>query len=341
MGKDNVTVYDIAKEAGVSPATVSRVLTGNAAVSDEKRMKVEEVIKKHDFQPNALARSLSKKESKIIGVILPDITNPFFSSVFIEAEKLALKSGYTMILCDSMSNNELEFLYLRSLSEKQVDAIIFMGGRVNDVKTKAKYAEEMNQILKRTPIVLVNGKMTGVDCYKVVAEEEKGIEELVEHLIALGHTKIGMLGGKTSVTSTYIKHKAFEKALHKHGLEVNKNWILTNDFSMEAGALCMKKILELEDKPTAVMAINDLVGVGVIQAAKEAGLNVPGDIAVTGFDGVYISKITDPPLTTVSQNYEGIGKAVIETILDIVNKRETSKIQKVRTKLIIRSSSQK
>lgn len=338
MGKDNITVYDIAKEAGVSPATVSRVLTGNATVSDEKRVKVEEVIKKHDFQPNALARSLSKKESKIIGVILPDITNPFFSSVFIEAEKLALKAGYTMILCDSMNNNELEFMHLRSLTEKQVDAIVFMGGRINDVKTKTKYAEEMNQISKKIPLILVNGKMTGVDCYKVVAEEEKGIAELVEHLISLGHTKIGLLGGKTSVTSTYLKHKAFEKAIHKHGLEINRNWVITNDFSMESGADSMRKLLELEDRPTAVMAINDLVGVGVVQAAKEAGLRIPQDMAITGFDGVYISKITDPPLTTVSQNYEEIGAAVIETILDIVNKRETIKTKKIKTELIVRSS---
>ncbi len=338
MEKRNVTVYDIAKEANVSPATVSRVLTGNARVSEEKRKSVEEIIEKYNFQPNAIARSLFKKQTKIIGFVLPDITNPFFSTVYLGIEKYAVNAGYTMMLCDSMSSHELEFTHLRTLAEKQVDAIVFMGGRVNEVKTNPKYADEMNQILARTPIVIVNGKMTGVDCYKIVTDEEKGIAQLVDYLVSLGHREIGILGGTSNVTATKIKHEAFAKALSKHKIEVNKRWIITKGFSMESGYECMRRLLMMKERPTAVLTISDFVAIGAIRAAKEAGLRVPQDISITGFDGTYISEIIDPHLTTVSQNYNAIGKAIIETIDEIVDGKMPQKEKIIDTSLIVRDS---
>jgi len=338
MVDKDITIYDIAKEANVSPATVSRVLTGSAQVKEDKKERVLEIIKRNNFQPNAVARSLFKKKSMMIGFILPDITNPFFSIVFLEAEKAALKLGYSMILCNSMNNAKVESLHLNTLAEKQIDAIIFMGGRVNTVKTNPNYALELQRLAEKIPLVIVNGKMTGVDCYKVITDEEEGIIELVDYLVGLGHKDIAILGGITTVTSTAIKHKAYVKALRKHGIKLDKNLIVTEDFSIDSGTRGMEKLLKGKRVPTAVMGINDLVAIGAIRAIKAAGLKVPQDISVTGFDGSYISELGSPQLTTVYQNYEDIGIIAVDTIIQVIKRLEVPKEKSIKTKLIIRES---
>jgi len=337
LNKD-ITIYDIAEEAGVSPATVSRVLTGSAKVKEDKKERILEIIKKHSFKPNAVARSLFTKKSLMIGFILPDITNTFFSTVFLEAQKAALKLGYVMILCNSMNNSDVESIHLKTLAENQVDAIIFMGGRVNIVKTNPDYASELQMIARKIPLMIINGKMTGVDCYKVVTDEEEGITLVVDYLVKLGHQDIAILGGIAEITSTSIKHKSYAKALKKHGIKLDKGFIVTEDFSIESGARGMDKLLKGKRVPTAVICINDLVAIGAIRAIKAAGLEVPRDISVTGFDGTYISELVSPQLTTVYQNYEEIGEAVVDTIIGVINGMELPKEKVIKTRLIIRES---
>lgn len=338
VNKGNITVYDIAREAKVSPATVSRVLTGNARVAEDKRKRIEEVIEKYNFQPNAVARSLFTKESKIIGFILPDITNPFFASTFMEAEIASLKMGYTMMLCNTLNRYENEVLHLKTMSERQVDAIILMGGSANDAVPKPEIIEVMNQIMRRTPIILINGIVPGVDCHRIVVEEAEGIHSLVDYLVSLGHKEIGMIGGIKGITSTDIKLEAFSNALQKHDIRINQNWIIQEGFDIESGNRVMKKLLENEHIPSAVIAISDSVASGAMKAANSAGLNIPKDISITGFDGTYIANITNPSLTTVSQNYSRIGEVVTETIIDVINDRETEKTKIINTKLIIQDS---
>jgi LacI family transcriptional regulator/LacI family purine nucleotide synthesis repressor/LacI family repressor for deo operon, udp, cdd, tsx, nupC, and nupG len=338
MEKKTVTVYDIAKEAGVSPATVSRVLTGNASVKEEKRKKVIELIEKYNFQPNALARGLFKKETKTIGIILPDVRNPFFSTVYLMADKAALNKGYTMMLCNSMSNSELESKYLTSLSEKQVDAMIFVGGRVNDININEDAIKELQLISSRMPLVVINGIVEGLDCCKITTEEDKGIEGLVDYLVSLGHTNIGIIGGELNITSTIIKHKALEKALSKHGMKFNRDWMIMGGYSIEVGTELIKEMMIKESKPTAIIAINDFVAVGAIKGAKELGVKVPEDISITGFDDTYLSEIISPQLTTVSHNYELIGESVIELIINALSKKEFKKAISIPTKLVTRES---
>lgn len=337
MDKD-ITIYDIAKEANVSPATVSRVLTGSAQVKEDKKERVLEIIKRRNFKPNEVARSLFNKKSMMIGFVLPDITNSFFSTVFLEAEKVAIKLGYSMILCNSMNNSEVESLHLKVLAEKQVDAMIFMGGRANDVKTNLNYASELQMLAKKIPLVIVNGKMTGVDCYKVFTDEEESIIQLVDYLVGLGHKDIAILGGVSYVTSTLIKHKAYAKALKKYGIKVDRDFMVTSDFSIESGVSGMEKLLKGKRVPTAIIGINDLVAIGAIRAIKAAGLEVPKDISVTGFDGTYISELITPQLTTVYQSYEELGKAAVDIIIGLINKIELPKEKIIKSRLIIRES---
>lgn len=336
--RKKITIYDIAKEAHVSPATVSRILNGSATVSEEKRNAVEEIIKKYDFHPNILARSLLTNESKTIGFILPDITNPFFSTAYFETEKNALEKGYTIILGNSMGDYKIESHLLNVMQEKRVDAIVFMGGRVNNVRRHQKLSDELNQVAERTPVVMVNGKMPGDICYNIKTNEEKGLSELMEYLISLGHKKIGILGGRKGITSSYLKQNVFRKVLKAHNLPCNEDWIIDTGFSISAGVEAVERLMSMKEKPTALIGISDYVAIGIMQTLQSYHIKVPDDISVAGFDGSYISLATNPALTTVSQNYEQIGKEVVNTILDILSHRTTLKTKLIETKLIIRDS---
>lgn len=343
MHDKNVTIYDIAKEAGVSPATVSRVLTGSARVSSVKKDKILEIIEKYNFQPNAFARGLINKESKTIGFILPDITNPFFSAVFIEAEKRALSLGYTVILCNSMNDNmmnqnNIESLYLGMLCEKQVDGIIIMGGRTNEKITDVNQANELAEINKKTPIVIINGNMKGVDSHNIIADEKDGVYNLIKYLVSLGHKNLGFIGGRKGVTSTDVKLNAFNKAIKHFQLNTKHEWIIPSSFSIKDGYDSMKALLSLKEIPTAVLAVNDFTAVGAIQAAEENGIRVPEDISITGFDNIYLTDIIKPRITTVSQNYTQLGQLAIDTIVGIANNSKLKKKVIVSTQLIIKDS---
>jgi DNA-binding LacI/PurR family transcriptional regulator len=338
--KKNATIYDIADEAGVSISTVSRVLTGSAPVREETRMRVEQAIGKFDFQPNALARGLALKETKTIGFILPDINNPFFSSVFREAEEHALKKGYTMLLCNSMDNQALESGIMQTLVEKQVDGIIFMGGRINKTHTDPALAEEMNKILVNTPIVMINGRMKDVNCHRLRSDERAGVFALMQYLANMGHRTVGLLGGQPGITSRDIKLRAFKSAAKEYGLKFEQDWIIPCGFTIDGGSQAMERLLSCEKRPSALMGINDLVAIGAIITANKHGYTVPGDFSVTGFDNIYLAEIFPPGLTTVNQNLELLGQLSTDIMVGLLNQEQVRKETVVKTSLVVRDSCQ-
>ena len=208
----SITIYDIAKEAGVSVATVSRVLNSTAPVKASTKARIMSIIAKHQFQPNALARSLFKKETGIIAIILPDITNPFFPEVFWGAENEAREKGYTLFLCDTAGDYSRESQYLNILWEKRVDGIIFMGGRINLANCPPNLAQEIMDMSKNIPIVLVNGNIPNASIHRIYTDEALGAELATQHLIDLGHREIAFLGGRKEMTTTLSKVKAFRKS---------------------------------------------------------------------------------------------------------------------------------
>ena len=162
MEKGTISIYTIAREAGVSPATVSRVLNGSAKVSEEKRIRVQSLIEKYSFTPNALARGLSNVETKVIGLMVSDIRNPFYATLVVECEKAANERGYLMMLCNSLGSNEMELYYLEKFNSQQVDAVIQIGGKVDELISDTGYVEHVNKIASSMP-VLINGKLDGAD----------------------------------------------------------------------------------------------------------------------------------------------------------------------------------
>lgn len=333
-----VTIYDIAKEANVSVATVSRVLNNTAPVKDSTRSKIMRLIDQYQFQPNALARGLSKKETGTIGVILPDVTNPFFPEVFSGIERMARDMGYTFFLCDTLGDYERESQYLNILREKQVDGIIFLGGRINLSRCKPELAEEVVETANRIPLVLVNGNLPGTSLYRVITNESKGAEIATQYLIDSGHRDIAFIAGNDNMSTTAQKVKAFKRIMACNGLSVPSARVLYGDFSMASGERLMKRILAEAERPTAVFCVNDFTAVGALKAAMKAGVNVPNDISIVGFDDIPLASAIYPELTTIKQQMDQLGSTAVQVLHRLIMKEKVKKLTVIEPELVVRES---
>jgi LacI family transcriptional regulator len=334
-----ITIYDIAKEANISVATVSRVLNNTAPVKESTRERINRIIDKYHFQPNALARSLTKKETGMIGIILPDITNPFFPEVFSGAENEARELGYTIFLCNTLGDCQRESEYLNILREKRVDGVLFMGGRINMKNLHPDLVKEVVDLEVRMPIVLVNGDLAKSNLTRVFTDEVVGAELATQHLIDLGHKDIGFIGGIDYMTTTIQKIKSFKKTLERNNLSFNENWLLYDSFSIQSGRNMMTKLLEMNKKPTAVICINDFVAIGAIKSALEHGVKIPKDISIVGFDDTLLATAVIPELTTVSQQSHELGKTAVQVLHKLINKEKVKKLTILAPELIVRDSS--
>ncbi|WP_274365418.1 LacI family DNA-binding transcriptional regulator [Paenibacillus thermotolerans] len=334
----SITVYDIAREANVSVATVSRVLNDTAPVKASTREKVNAIIKKHQFQPNALARSLISKVTGMIGMILPDITNPFFPEVISGAEAEARTKGYTFFLCDTGGDYQRESEYLTILKEKRVDGIIFLGGRINLARCNPELAEEVVELSKQIPIVLVNGNLPKSNLYRVMTDEAAGAELAAQHLIDLGHKDIAFIGGWSHMSTTTQKVKAFKRKMEENGLPVRPEWILPGDFSVESGKELMGKLIGMKERPTAVMCVNDFTAVGAVKTAIESGLRIPDDISVAGYDDTQLSTVLIPELTTVTQQTYELGKQSVQILHQLISREKARRLTVLRPQLVVRQS---
>ncbi len=338
MRKDNITIYDIARAAEVSASTVSRVLNGKSVVNEQTRQKVLNIMAMHNFQPNRLAQSLLKKESMTIGCILPDITNLFFSTVFLQVEFYAAEFGYTMLLCNSLNNRDMESSCLQVLLERRVDSILFMGGRINESQPRPEYVREMQTIAERVPLVMINGKMPEVDAYVIQSNEDQGFTDLIQYLYNIGHRKMALIGGIAGVIPTDVKTRAFHKAVETLGLLTHPSWLIPRGFSVGSGIEAMQFLFQQVELPTAILAINDQVAIGAIKEAQRQGLRVPEDISVVGFDDTFLAQICTPALTTVNQNYVQLARIAMDTLIAVATGQRARKLTVVETKLILRDS---
>lgn len=333
-----ITIYDIAREAAVSVSTVSRILTGSAPVNPETKEKVEAVLEKYNFRPNRAARNLSYQRSMMIGVILPDITNPFFSTLFAAMQQHAIANEYSLLLFNAMNLLELESEGLAYLSRHQVDGLIFLGGRIHEVMPPIVYLEEIAAISKKVPTVIVNGSIPNVSAMTVCTDEQSGIAQIVDYLASLGHYRIGLLGGSDNITVTRNRQQAFREEMARLSLTVNDSWIITNGFSIESGETVMEALLRVTEQPTAVIAINDLVALGILKVARRHSIDIPSQLSVVGFDDVYLTQVSTPELSSVSHNYETFGRTIVETVVKRIQGVDTPESVMIDMQLVIRDS---
>lgn len=275
-----ITIYDIAREAGVSPATVSRVLTRNAKVRPEKREKVEALIAKYNFKPNVLAKGLADTRTKTIGVLAADVRNPYYASLFVACEQAAREAGYTVVLYNSLGKTENEVELLGKLQQQKVDAIIQLGGRVDDLSSSIEYVELINDVMSTIPVI-VTGKLDGTRCHVVRIDSMKAMELLMEHLLGMGHRKIALVGGRQDVLATFEKSQMYKQILRENNIPYDPGLVMDDGghYDFDTGYRQMSEMLASRRDMTAVIAVNDFTAIGIMRSLNEHGIRIPQDMS--------------------------------------------------------------
>lgn len=334
-----ITIYDIAREAGVSAATVSRVLTNSAKVRPEKRERVMQLVKKYNFTPNALARGLSDTRSKIIGILAADVRNPFYAELFVACEKAAHEAGYTVLLTNTRGNKSQEKYLLGKFKEQRVDALIQLGGNADSLITDVEYAKIINQTMANTPTV-VTGKLDGTQCRMVRVNSKKAVDLLMEHLLSLGHQRIALIGGRMDVMATHEKLIHYQEILRLHGIPYDPELVAEDsNYDMDSGYRLMNRMFEKSIDLTAVIAVNDFAATGIIRSIFEHGYRIPEDISVVSYDNTYIAHLMIPALTSIDYNYEEYGRKLVQAAIQAIEGEKTNTLQMVTPKLVVRDSS--
>lgn len=332
-----VTIYDIAKEANVSAATVSRVLTNSTNVRSEKKERILTLMEKYNFRPNAMARGLVDTRSKTIGIMVADIRNPFYAEAFVACEAAARQCGYTVLLCNSYCDKEQEKILLEKLVEKRVDAIIQMGGRVDEACTNEDYADYVNRMLQNTPI-LVTGKLDGTECYQVQIDAGQSMELVMDYLKELGHERIAFVGGQASVVSTAQKEAVYRRKLEERGIKLGAVYRQEGTYDYQTGHGAMDTILGAGEQPTAVIAINETAAIGAMASIREHGLSIPYDISVVSYDNTFLTELFTPRLTSIDYDYGKFGGKLIQSVMALMEGKKIPKCQYVETKLVVRET---
>ena len=326
------TIKEVAKKAGVSVSTVSHVVNKTRFVSDHLRNKVLSVIERLEYQPNQIARSLRRKSSNSLGLIIADITNPFFSEMARSIDYHSFMQNYSIILCNSGGNKEKEALYINRWSEWQVDGIIIVSSSLPPYHLSSLSKPEM-------PITLVDMDCPGYTMDSISVDNFSGGKLAAEHLISLGHKRIACIYGSLDTKYKQERVNGFRAAMNEAGIEVEEPLIARADFDIGSSMNVALRLLEMENRPTAIFVCGDLMAYGAMQAAFIKDLKIPDDLSVVGFDDIYISKYTLPPLTTVKQPIDEMAEEAVKCFL---GRREdpgkTSRIVKLNPQLEIRSS---
>lgn len=344
--KSTVTITEIAKESGVSIATVSRVLNGNVPVSETKRKHVEEVIKKYNFIPNELARSLIRKETKTLGVIIPDISNPYFSSMFLEIERYALEAGYSLFLCNTLfggsshdiRNTKEEAYFFQLMIDKKVDGVLIMGGQVDLVTIEDSYKEALKQLSSQLPVVVIGRKINDVDCIFIQNETGSGVTTALNYLYMLGHRRIAFVGGQEKVTITEIRLQAYKDALTSLNLTPDNRLISLSDYYAQDGYTAITSLIDRHISFTAFLAINDAVALGAIRALTDRGYKIPEDIALISCDQFQTSDYQIPRLTGINYHNEILAHTAISSLLNLIHNIEVPSYVTRSPELVIRES---
>ncbi|AKM19333.1 HTH-type transcriptional repressor CytR [Geobacillus sp. 12AMOR1] len=325
------SIKDVAKRANVSTATVSRVLRNTGNVTEETRQRVLEAIEALNYQPNVLGRYLRRMETETVLVVVPDITNPFFSKVLRGIEAVALKHGYQVLLGDTQNDVRLEEQYLNLLPQRQVDGMIFLTARIRK--------ELMEEMARQFPIVLACEYLEGADIPTVSIDNISSARKATEHLIRLGHCRIAHLSGPMNIILSRDRLRGYQQALAQHELEADAALVQEGDFTYESGYNLTLKLLALEKPPTAIFAANDEMAIGAIKAVRHRGGRVPDDVAVVGFDDIQMASIFEPSLTTIAQPMFEIGQKAMELLLALIEGTSARRRQLVLPdRLVIRDS---
>lgn len=325
------TIKDVAREAGVSTATVSRVMSGRNPVSDEMRERVLGAAGKLEYRPNALAKSLRVETTGTIGLVVSNMMNPFFTAVARAVEDAAAERGYSVIIGNADEDPEKEERYVDALLRKQVDGVI-----VSPARGESSLLGEV--AASDTPLVFVDRTIEELEVPVVRADGRKAIGQLVEYLVGLGHRRLAIVSGPEGVVSGRERLEAFLKAATSADVPVGEQYIRLGSFRRESGEVAMRELLALPEPPTAVFAANNLMALGALQSIRASGLSMPGEISLASFDDVSWFELLDPPLTAIAQPTREIGAETARMLLQMVEGGEKPDSYVAEAELVVRSS---
>jgi LacI family transcriptional regulator len=337
MKKRNLNIYDIAKEAGVSIATVSRAINNSDKVKPETMEKIQSIIEQSNYTPNAIAQSLVLKSTRTIGVIIGSISNPFYGELVRAIEDRASDVGYTILLGNTDNKFNEEEKYIDIFLKKKVDGIIFAGGR----KMEERYDRHIHRVAKSIPVVLANHILFGENVYCVLSDEAKGAALAMEYLIQKDHRSIAYINGYSTSYASIIKKENYVKALLQNNIDIKDQLIVNavND-EMSGGFAACEELIQRNASFSAVFAANDLMAMGAIKSLINHGFRVPEDIVVVGYDDIDMCNYFSPGLTSISQNIKLLGERAVEIMKDVLEGKEISKISYFEPFLIKRGSSE-
>lgn len=327
-----VTIKDVAKRAGVSTATVSRVLNDDPRVTPANRQSVLEAVSALNYRRDRIARNLRVRRSQIIGLIISDIQNPFFTSVVRGVEDLAYENDFTVLLCNSDEDARKECLYLDIMISERAAGVI-----VSPAVETGNHSKAVMQA--GIPVVAVDRRMQDLEVDTVVVDNSQGAYQVVRHLLEMGHRRIGFIGGPTQVTTAQERKDGYLRALGEQGIAPDPTLIKTSDYKLLGGYQATCQVLDLAEPPTAIFAANNLTTLGALNCIHENGLRIPQDIAIVGFDDMPWATSLNPPLTAVAQPTYELGRMAADLLLQRI-KDPTREVVEVKlgSRLIIRES---
>jgi DNA-binding LacI/PurR family transcriptional regulator len=330
---ERTDIRAIAKMANVSIATVSRTTNHVPTVNPRIAKRVWEVIDKLDYFPNTQARALVSGRSRLLGLIISEITNPFFPELIQGFEEIAVENGYEILISSTNYDPKRMSGCIRRMLERKVDGVAIMTFGIEEPL--------LDQLAKRNvPMVFIDvgPQRPGISVLKV--DYHHGIRQGVQHLAALGHRKIVFISGPVKLHSAQSRVTAFVQSLSECGIPVDSKSIIQGDHTMEGGVIAMQDILAAKTRPTAVMCSNDLAAIGVLHAIYRAGLRVPDDFSVIGFDDIHMAEVTIPPLSTIQMSRFDLARAAVSALkAEVEGHGETTKHEfGIKTKLVVRES---
>ena len=329
-----ITIKDIARELNISPSTVSRALKDHPDISQATKDRVVAYAREKGYQPNSIALSLKSRQSHVIGLIIPEIVHHFFSSVISGIDEVASKAGYNVIISQSNESYEREIHNAQTLLGSRVDGML-----ISRTKETVNYDHFRHIDASGVPMVFFDRTCQGVNADNVIIDDKKAAYDATEYLINTGCKNIVHLKGPENLTISHQRLTGYKQAMEEHSIEFKPQNVMEAD-NYERGEAAVKQLISEQNLPEAIFAVNDLTALGAMAALKEAGIKIPEQISIVGFTNGIISRLSDPPLTTIEQNGFLMGEKAARLLLERINSEEgvPSRTEIVPTKLIVRKS---
>lgn len=308
-----VTVKDIAKKAGVSHSTVSRALRSNPLISEETKQRIQKIAVELGYLPSAAARTLKTNRSHVLGVVLTSIDDPFFSEILEGMEEVIQSSGYSLFIAAAHRDAQREREIVQAMVEHRADGVIICS---------TSFSEERSRpfLQHGVPIVVVNNQAVEEFRYSIYHDDVDGMRQVTRYLIGLGHYRIAYIGNSASGRTTMDRLTGFRKEMKSGGLSIPAEYVYeTSGGGTEDGALAANHFLDLPDLPTALVCYNDMIAIGLMKSLQQAGVRIPEDVSITGFDNIIFSAYTNPPLTTLDQPKRFIGAEAARLLLELLD----------------------